>query len=76
MQAFDTEQTVKSWLQLLPNHRFGNILLYSVGGELVYFILVYTTEGVIAKMLFIGPWMRRPAGTSGSGMIPTKPSTP
>jgi len=54
LQAFETEQTVKSRLQLLPNHRFGNILLYSVGEELVYFIPVYTTEGVIAKMPFIG----------------------
>jgi hypothetical protein len=67
LQAFDAEQSVKSQLQLLPNHRFGNILLYSVGGELVYFIPVYQTEQVITKMSFIGAVDARTGKNVGFG---------
>lgn len=67
LQAFDAEQSVKSQLQLLPNHRFGNILLYSVGGELVYFIPVYQTEEVFTKMAFIGAVDARTGKSVGFG---------
>ncbi len=67
IQAFEAEQSVKSQLQLIPNNRFGNILLYSVGGELVYFIPVYQTEQVITKMSFIGAVDARTGKNVGFG---------
>jgi len=58
LQALETDDYVRTQLTLLTNNRFGNILLYSIGGRLYYFIPVYITTtvegGVITKMAFMG----------------------
>ncbi len=58
LQAFETDDYVRTQLTLLTRRRFGNILLYSIGGELYYFIPVYIeaeiANAVITKMAFIG----------------------
>ncbi|MGQ9514009.1 MAG: hypothetical protein ACUVTL_03015 [Thermoproteota archaeon] len=58
LQALETDDYVRAQLTLLTNSRLGNILLYSIGGKLYYFIPVYitttTSGGVITKMAFIG----------------------
>ena len=58
LQALETDDYVRTQLTLLPNNRLGNILLYSIGGRLYYFIPVYITTtiegGVITKMAFMG----------------------
>jgi hypothetical protein len=57
LQALETDDYVRQQLTLLPNYRFGNILLYLIGDHLYYFIPVYiNTEvqnAVITKMAFI-----------------------
>lgn len=57
LQALETDDYVRTQLTLLTNSRLGNILLYSIGGELYYFIPVYITTtvegGVITKSAFI-----------------------
>ncbi|RLI11801.1 hypothetical protein DRO35_04465 [Candidatus Bathyarchaeota archaeon] len=58
LQAFETDDYVRTQLTLLTNRRFGNILLYSIGDKLYYFIPVYIeaeiANAVITKMAFIG----------------------
>ncbi|MBO3802466.1 MAG: UPF0182 family protein [Candidatus Brockarchaeota archaeon] len=58
LEALETDDYVRAQLTLLTNSRLGNILLYSIGGKLYYFIPVYITTatagGVITKMAFIG----------------------
>jgi len=58
LQALETDDYVRTQLTLLTNSRLGNILLYSIGGKLYYFIPVYITTttagGVITKMAFMG----------------------
>jgi len=58
LQAFETDDYVRTQLTLLTNRRFGNILLYSIGNRLYYFIPVYIeaeiANAVITKMAFIG----------------------
>jgi hypothetical protein len=58
LQALETDDYVRTQLTLLTNNRLGNILLYSIGGKLYYFIPVYITTtvegGVITKMAFMG----------------------
>lgn len=58
LQAFETDDYVRTQLTLLTRKRFGNILLYSIGGKLCYFIPVYIeteiANAVITKMAFIG----------------------
>jgi len=57
LQAFTFNDYVKSQLTLYgTNGRTGNILLYSIGGRLYYFIPVYIAQagGVITNMAFIG----------------------
>jgi hypothetical protein len=47
---------VRTQLTLLPNYRFGSYLLYSVGGQLTYFVAVYTnpgTTGVVTQLPFM-----------------------
>jgi hypothetical protein len=44
--ALTTNSEVRTQLTLLPNYRFGTYLLYSVGGQLTYFVAVYTNPGV------------------------------
>ncbi len=54
--ALNTNQQVRTQLTLLPNHRFGSYLLYSVGGQLTYFVAVYTnpgTSGVVTQIPFM-----------------------
>ncbi|MDV3293636.1 MAG: hypothetical protein LYZ70_05145 [Nitrososphaerales archaeon] len=54
--ALTTNQQVRTQLTLLPNYRFGSYLLYSVGGQLTYFVAVYTnpgTSGVVTQLPFI-----------------------
>ena len=54
--ALTTNQEVRTQLTLLPNYRFGSYLLYSVGGELTYFVAVYTnpgTSGVVTQLPFM-----------------------
>lgn len=54
--ALTTNQQVRTQLTLLPNHRFGSYLLYSVGGVLTYFVAVYTnpgTSGVVTQLPFM-----------------------
>ena len=57
LQALETDDYVRQQLTLLPNYRFGNILLYLIGDRLYYFIPVYiNTEvqnAVITKMAFV-----------------------
>ena len=41
---------------LLPNYRLGSYLLYSVGGQLTYFVAVYTnpgSSGVVTQLPFM-----------------------
>jgi hypothetical protein len=58
LQAFETDDYVRTQLTLLTSRRFGNILLYSIGDQLYYFIPVYIeaeiANAVITKMAFIG----------------------
>jgi len=58
LQALETDDYVRKQLTLLTNPRTGNILLYSIGNQLYYFIPVYITiqgaTAVITKMAFIG----------------------
>ena len=57
LQALETDDYVRKQLTLLTNPRTGNILLYSIGNQLYYFIPVYITiqgAAVITKMAFIG----------------------
>ena len=58
LQAFETDDYVRTQLTLLTSRRFGNILLYSIGNDLYYFIPVYIeaeiANAVITKMAFIG----------------------
>jgi len=57
VQAFTFDEYVKAQLTLFgENGRTGNILLYSIGGRLYYFIPVYISQagGVITNMAFIG----------------------
>jgi hypothetical protein len=54
--ALTTNQQVRTQLTLLPNYRFGSYLLYSVGGELTYFVAVYTnpgSSGVVTQLPFM-----------------------
>jgi uncharacterized membrane protein (UPF0182 family) len=54
--ALTTNQQVRTQLTLLPNYRFGSYLLYSVGGQLTYFVAVYTnpgTSGVVTQLPFM-----------------------
>jgi hypothetical protein len=54
--ALNTNQQVRTQLTLLPNYRFGSYLLYSVGGQLTYFVAVYTnpgTTGVVTQLPFM-----------------------
>ena len=57
LQALETDDYVRQQLTLLPNYRFGNILLYLIGNRLYYFIPVYINtqveNAVITKMAFI-----------------------
>jgi uncharacterized membrane protein (UPF0182 family) len=57
-QAFETNTAVRTQLSLLSTYRFGNVLLYNIGGGLYYFIPVYaevtTGEAVIVKLAFVG----------------------
>jgi len=58
LQAFETDDYVRAQLTLLTSRRFGNILLYSIGDKLYYFIPVYIeaeiANAVITKMAFVG----------------------
>jgi uncharacterized membrane protein (UPF0182 family) len=54
--ALTTNSQVRTQLTLLPNYRFGSYLLYSVGGQLTYFVAVYTnpgTAGVVTQLPFM-----------------------
>jgi len=54
--ALKTNQGVRTQLTLLPNYRIGSYLLYSVGGQLTYFVAVYTnpgTTGVVTQLPFM-----------------------
>ncbi len=54
--ALTTNSQVRTQLTLLPNYRFGSYLLYSVGGQLTYFVAVYTnpgTSGVVTQLPFM-----------------------
>ncbi len=54
--ALTTNQQVRTQLTLLPNYRIGSYLLYSVDGELTYFVAVYTnpgTSGVVTQLPFM-----------------------
>ena len=47
---------MRTQLTLLPNYRIGSYLLYSVGGQLTYFVAVYTnpgTSGVVTQLPFM-----------------------
>jgi hypothetical protein len=55
-QALQTNGLVRTQLTLLPNYRIGSYLLYSIGGQLTYFVAVYTnpgTSGVVTQLPFI-----------------------
>ncbi len=59
VQAFETDDTVRTQLQLWGNHRYGNRLLYHLGGGLFFVIPVFlvvetSTEGVIQKLGGVG----------------------
>ncbi len=57
LQAFTLDNYVRAQLTLFgANGKTGNILLYSIGGHLYYFIPVYIAQagGVITNMAFIG----------------------
>ena len=54
--ALTTNQQVRTQLTLLPNYRFGSYLLYSVGGQLTYFVAIYTnpgSSGVVTQLPFM-----------------------
>ena len=54
--ALQTNQQVRTQLTLLPTYRFGSYLLYSVGGQLTYFVAVYITpsaSGVVTQLPFM-----------------------
>jgi hypothetical protein len=54
--ALTTNQQIRTQLTLLPNYRFGSYLLYSVGGELTYFVAIYTnpgSSGVVTQLPFM-----------------------
>lgn len=54
--ALTTNQQVRTQLTLLPNYRIGSYLLYSVDGQLTYFVAVYTnpgTSGVVTQLPFM-----------------------
>ncbi len=54
--ALTTNQQVRTQLTLLPTYRFGSYLLYSVGGQLTYFVAVYISPGatgVVTKLPFM-----------------------
>jgi hypothetical protein len=54
--ALTTNQQVRTQLTLLPNYRIGSYLLYSVGGQLTYFVAVYTnpgSSGVVTQLPFM-----------------------
>src|SRR5208283_3148557 len=54
--ALTTNQVVRTQLTLLPNYRIGSYLLYSVGGQLTYFVAVYTnpgSSGVVTQLPFM-----------------------
>jgi hypothetical protein len=54
--ALTTNSEVRTQLTFLPNYRIGSYLLYSVGGQLEYFVAVYTspgTEGVVTQLPFM-----------------------
>ncbi len=54
--ALETNQQVRTQLTLLPTYRFGSYLLYSVGGQLAYFVAVYINPGatgVVTKLPFM-----------------------
>lgn len=63
--ALDTNSMVRTQETLLPNYRIGSYLIYSVGGDLTYFIAVYTnpgTGGVVTQL----PFMTAVDPTSGN----------
>ena len=54
--ALETNQQVRTQLTLLPTYRFGSYLLYSVGGQLTYFVAVYINPGatgVVTQLPFM-----------------------
>jgi len=54
--ALTTNSYVRQQLTLLPNARIGSYLLYSVAGQLTYFVAVYTnpgTSGVVTQLAFM-----------------------
>ncbi len=54
--ALTTNQQVRTQLTLLPTYRFGSYLLYSVGGQLTYFVAVYISPGatgVVTRLPFM-----------------------
>ena len=54
--ALSTNQQVRTQETLLPNYRLGSYLLYSVGGQLTYFVAVYTnpgSSGVVTQLPFM-----------------------
>ena len=54
--ALTTNQQIRTQLTLLPNYRFGSYLLYSVGGQLTYFVAIYTnpgSSGVVTQLPFM-----------------------
>lgn len=57
LQALETDDYVRTQLTLLTNRRLGNILLYSIGSRLYYFIPVYIltqeADAVITKLAFV-----------------------
>lgn len=59
VQAFETDDTVRTQLQLWGEHRYGNRLLYHLGGDLFFVVPVFlvvetSTEGVIQKLGGVG----------------------
>ena len=54
--ALSTNQQVRTEETLIPSYRFGSYLLYSVGGELTYFVAFYnnpTASGVVTQLPFM-----------------------
>ncbi len=59
VQAFETNDEVRTQLQLWGEHRYGNRLMYQLGGDLFFVIPVFlvvetSVEGVIQKLGGIG----------------------
>ncbi|MDF1539717.1 MAG: UPF0182 family protein [Candidatus Thorarchaeota archaeon] len=59
VQAFETDDTVRTQLQLWGEHRYGNRLMYHLGGMLLFVIPVFlvvetSTVGVIQKLGGVG----------------------